>query len=513
VYQPGVETVVSGLSSPALKVVHVGLHKTRVSELLAAFGDERRWFVPNNSIQNLSEAILQRVLFHKEGELFVPPAPPQPNAVAELLKFRELVLALASPTSVSSYESCVEKYTGCKRLRYQRAMESLEKYPLKESDAHVDAFVKLEKIKPGGVPRVVSPRRPRYNLELMRTLKEQEHKMFRAVDQVFGEPTILKSYNAKERADIIAEKWSKYKDPVAIGYDAIRFDQHVSKEMLQYEHEFYIQNAVKHRRSFLRKILSWQLNNKVYAKALDGTAHYITMGGRMSGDMNTSLGNCLISCAMAFTYFDKRGLRASLCNDGDDCLMIMEWSTYKKMISGGEQLSDFMGRMGFLVEIEKPVRELERAVFCQTQVCQINGKPLAVRDPKRVLTRDSHCVRPRHSSVGRRRWFRGVGEAGLATYGAVPVLGAYYDAMVRNAGKVKAAPLRDDEGMFYLSCRMHEKRLKPDVEARIGFWVAFGACPASQLLMEDYFDKLEVGFDTDESGIVFFAPTLNLVST
>jgi hypothetical protein len=50
----------------------------------------------------------------------------------------------------------------------------------------------------------------------------------------------------------------------------------------------------------LAELLKWQLQNKGFARTIDGLIKYSVEGCRMSGDMNTALGNCTIMCALVY---------------------------------------------------------------------------------------------------------------------------------------------------------------------------------------------------------------------
>jgi len=104
-------------------------------------------------------------------------------------------------------------------------------------------FVKYEKTdrttKEDPVPRVISPRDPKYNIQLGRYLKPIEERIFKALGKMFGHPTVMKGMDTDRTASVLHEKWDHFNNPVAIGLDASRFDQHVSLEALKFEHSVY----------------------------------------------------------------------------------------------------------------------------------------------------------------------------------------------------------------------------------------------------------------------------------
>jgi hypothetical protein len=74
-----------------------------------------------------------------------------------------------------------------------------------------------------------------------------------------------------------------------VGLDASRFDQHVSHAALKWEHSVY--NSWFKDKEFARAI-SMQLINEGTGYTDEGKIKVEVEGCRMSGDMNTSAGNC-----------------------------------------------------------------------------------------------------------------------------------------------------------------------------------------------------------------------------
>jgi hypothetical protein len=150
-----------------------------------------------------------------------------------------------------------------------------------------------------------------------------EKRLFSGFETVFGYSVILKGMNAHATAEQLRSNWDSFTQPVAVGLDASRFDQHVSHAALCWEHSVY--NGV-FRSSELRRLLRWQLVNHGVARTEGQRIDYTTNGCRMSGDINTSLGNCLIMSSIVLAYCETRGITARLSNNGDDCVLILESS-------------------------------------------------------------------------------------------------------------------------------------------------------------------------------------------
>ncbi len=88
----------------------------------------------------------------------------------------------------------MDYYRGRRRTIYQNAADSLLTRSISQRDAKVKAFVKAEFInsdeKPDPDPRVISPRDPRYNVEVGKYLRPIEHRIYGMIAKIFGEPTV-----------------------------------------------------------------------------------------------------------------------------------------------------------------------------------------------------------------------------------------------------------------------------------------------------------------------------------
>lgn len=156
--------------------------------------------------------------------------------------------------------------------------------------------------------------------------------------------------------------------------DASRFDQHVSPAMLRWEHKQWIKMVPDPDKPKLKKLLDMQLKNKGSAKYGDKKIAYEVEGCRMSGDMNTSSGNVMIMVAMLWTYCQAFCEEFRIVNDGDDSVVILPRAHLKKL----NGIPVWFQRLGFRMEVEKPVDVFEQIEFCQTQ-------PVLTRDGYRMV--------------------------------------------------------------------------------------------------------------------------------
>jgi hypothetical protein len=414
-----------------------------------------------------------------------------PTVVHQRLdRFREAVVQEHGYSAPVTLEEFVEMYKGPKKLLYARAVESLGVTPVERGDATSKSFVKVEKGNPNKAPRVIQPRDPRYNASLGRYIKPIEHTLYQAIAKVFGDgPTVMKGYNLEQVARVIKGKWDSFEEPVAIGLDAKRFDMHVTAEMLEeFEHPVY-RDIFGWSDGCLARLLRWQVDNRGVGYADDGSLKYKVRGKRFSGDMNTALGNCLIMCAMIWSYSRDRGVPVKLVNNGDDCVVFME-RRYLDQFSRG--LSEWFFQLGFRMTQEDPVYSLEEVEFCQMHPVNCSGGWRMVRNPRTSLEKDSLCTRPIPDAKSLQGWFTAVGDGGVAVAAGVPILQEFYQMYLR-WGKGYHSRILENEvtGMTFLAKGLDKETREVSEEARYSFFLAFGILPDIQIAVENYFKTLE----------------------
>jgi hypothetical protein len=435
--------------------------------------------VHNSSLSNVTRGILERVYFAKQREGGLgPPLFPVAGAVPRLNRFRQEVLRFVpSSTPPDAHEDYPMRYRGRKRTIYENAVDSLKVLPLRRQDSFLRTFVKAEKInftsKPDPAPRVIQPRTPRYNVILGKHIKVVEKLLYKGVARVFNSITICKGLNASARGKVISDKWSRFKRPVGIGLDASRFDQHCSKPILEWEHGFY--KALFPQSRELQRVLDWQIHNNGTAHTPDGELKYRVTGCRMSGDMNTALGNCLIMCGLVWTYLREIGIRKyELMNDGDDCVLIMERRHLHRLNNLGNWFADF----GYNMTREPPVYQLEELEFCQCRPVFDGAKWTMVRDPRVSLAKDLITFKSLNTR-GDFDYLRcAISDCGLSLVGGMPIVQSYYLALQRGAKRKNwKRPANYTTGMQFMAHNMNRKISDPTPEARLSFYLAFGYTP------------------------------------
>lgn len=470
-------------------VPRLGATKSRTVTTLCGFGSGILWRVHNNSLVNLTRGLVERVYRVQSTKGLVPTPQPQPNAFARLDGFAQKLSRWLPVTAPVDYDTFVGYYKGRRHTLYRKAADSLLASPVQRSDAKVSTFVKAEKVnttkKVDPAPRLIQPRKPRFNVALGVFLRPIEKLVYRAVAKVWGGITVFKGMNAGEQGNALRTMWECFNNPVAVGLDASRFDQHVSADALRWEHSVYMRAFRGEHRTTLNKLLSWQIKNMGMAWTQEGVVHYTVNGCRMSGDINTSLGNCLIMCALVHEWCRVKNVRARLANNGDDCVVIMDGSSLAAFTDG---LTAWFLECGFQMEVEAPVTVFEEISFCQTQPVWTPDGWIMVRDPNVAISKDLVTLLGMPSTY--KSYVGAIGSCGLSAYGGIPVYQDFYRSL-SDAGK--KPKLLDDvgvgRGLLYLSAGMKKQYTAIHPQTRASFAFAFGITPDEQEQLEAWLQR------------------------
>lgn len=450
----------------------------------------KEFVVHNNSLNNLKRGLVERVFMVEREGVLVPTPKPESGIIADYLDPIHKELRKWLPrTARMCPEEFVSSYTGRKETMYRNALESLKVTPLESRDSRTSTFVKAEKV-PDKAPRVIQPRNTRFHIELGVYIKPMEHRIYKAIDLMNGEGVVAKCLNLAQRGQLIADKWFSFHNPVAIGLDASRFDQHVSVEALQYCHRVYLSCVAGHfERKHLASILAQTLDNSGMGYAKDGCIPYKVLGGRMSGDMDTALGNVVLMCSMVMSLRKKLGLtkeQLKFINDGDDVVLFCEQKFQSRILAA---IPSHFSRMGFTMKVEEPVRLLERVEFCQTRPVLIGDSYRMVRIPQTAMAKDLTCILDISLAENFSRWTRAVGECGASISGGVPVLQEFYHSMGRSPKLFRGSRNTILEAMqhdykYHLYRGICTKYEAVSPETRASFFLAFGIEPDAQLVLE-----------------------------
>lgn len=413
---------------------------------------------------------------------------PQPEALA-IARLKKIARKLAdtfghrTPLEFADWTS---KFTGRKMKRYESAQQSLQTMPLARKDSYIQAFVKLERLTdPTKDPRMIQARGARYNVELGNYLKAIEHDLYniKGVGRMKGllppGRCIVKGLNQTQRASLIQSKWARLKAPVQLALDCSRFDGHCSKELLEVEHLVY--NRV-FKSPYLQKLLSWQVYNKCFTKDLA----YNCVGRRMSGDMNTALGNCVLMIIMMADAMERIGATPSqwdIADDGDDCCLLVEEEIAETVMFSIPRLFKTYGHE---LKIESVARSLPDVELC-------GCKPIRVNGVRKMILRPGRCMGKAltHTKCWpmpfRARYVATVGQCQLALNAGVPIL-QEFALLLRRAHLMLLSELPGSY-LYRLAGEPDPWEAIPltvSDESRVDFAVAFGISIEEQYDAETY---------------------------
>lgn len=460
--------------------------------------------VHNNDLENVLRGLRERVFaVEKDGGLVSPPRPAPKHFERVLGSCRDQLVSRLGHCHPCTDEEFLSHYKGAKRTRYEQAVHDNIAKGCPRWASYLNTFVKAESInfdaKPDPAPRVIQPRHPRYNAALGRYIQPLEGRVYRALGKMCGGPTVMKGYNADQVGKIVASAWDEFPDAVAVSLDASRFDQHVSVSALQLEHSVYLNTYAKTLTPTdfkeLKQLLSWQVSNRGFVHLPEAEITYEVQGNRMSGDMNTALGNCLLMCLMVKAYCDEKSIKFRLLDNGDDATVIFSRKDEGKFLDG---IKGWFLKMGFTMKVEDPVYHLEGIEFCQTHPVLVGLNYRMVRNPLVALSKDCLWKAPAFigdaiDPVAAANWLHAVGECGGSLTSGVPVMESFYAHLRQYHSRGKAQGFGQGESGFERMARgMCRSPQAIGPEHRVSFWLAFGILPDTQEYLESQFNNAEL---------------------
>ncbi len=430
---------------------------------------------------NLEAGFKERVLYIDAAGTPPPACQSDTAPMVECLATVARYVGICTPISPSEYAGSKK---GSKRTIYMRAVENLVHKPktLREA-ASLAYFVKREATQhtKRQVPRVISPRSPEFNVLLGRFLHVAEPRIYEALQRLVGsdQHVIAKGLTQQEKAAVIVSKLQKF--GCCVGLDASRFDQSIGRELLELEHGLYKQLFPGSRS--LQALLRCQLTVEGCGRCPDGLLRYRGPAMRCSGDVNTSLGNCIISVVMAWCYLRQHGIAGDILCDGDDLLLFLSPGSLS-LLHG---LPAWYLGYGLRMKVEAPAFEPEQVEFCQSKPVFDGAEWVLCRNPSKAFNTDGfvpHYLGEREALVH----MRAVGLCGLSLAAGMPMFDAFYDSLVA-AGKTGRWDMHALGGICYqqrLQVKAgHTMRSRPvHPDCRMSFWRAFGVHPDEQIAME-----------------------------
>lgn len=388
----------------------------------------------------------------------------------------------------------VESYTGRKRTMYANAYWDLTMTPLNRSDRFLKSFIKGEKVSDvSRDPRMIQARNPRYNICLGNYLKPIEHKLYnikgtRQLTKLLPRSRLIaKGLNHTQRAALLKTKLKE--GWTCISLDASRFDAHVSRELLQVEHAVY--QGCYPGDSTLQRLCSWQLVNHGWTS---NGIRYKCPGGRMSGDMNTALGNCLLIVIMLATIMRRLSCKPRdwdmLC-DGDDTLLFLP----PHRVALLNQVLDLFNKFGMEMKLDNITKDYHQILFCQCKPIITSTGYRMVQNPDKITSisvcSSKHFLHPQTIDG----FLTVLGKCYLSIYHGVPILQAMAECYIRN-GRGKLPRTIEMSGILYRAKRevesatFHDGTSPITEEARLSFEEAWGYSPTEQRTIENFYATL-----------------------
>lgn len=428
-------------------------------------------------------------------DVFVP-CPLPTRSFSDLDYFKSaLKRHLPALPPVWTNDEFVESYAGQKRARYSAAVATLTRTGVRRSYGYLKTFIKGEfydgtnKLNP--CPRLIQPRSAEYNVLIGRYLRPMEKLLYKSIDRIFKHHVVLKCDAPWDRARVIKSYWEEFQDPCFVGLDASRFDQHTSAAALEWEHSVY---TSIHRDQTFAAYLSWQVQNIGYATVDGGCIQYNSVGGRMSGDMNTALGNVLIMCAVTHRYLTSMGVKFRFINDGDDCGVFVE----RRDLHHLDGLPAHHLEFGYEMTVESPAYQMEHIEFCQSRPINCGcGNWMMVRNVHKALKQDALLIeRIDWADVG--DVLGATGICGLSLYEGIPVLAEFYRMLTRcSISEVKTKRVLDmykTGPQTWRSQAGRNRLFNVDLDvARASIYWAFGILPDAQEALEVEFRAQSLG--------------------
>lgn len=409
-------------------------------------------------------------------------------------------------------EQFIARYRGRKKKVYTAAAKSLDENPLCMKDRNCKVFLKKEKdirsLKPDAIPRAITFPDPRFGLMLGEYIKPIEHKVFAAIDEVFGGKTVMKGLNYLQVGQEIEGKWNKYANPASIDGDVSRLDSSISDEGQRFSHEVAALFFDRPDRDRFMEMAEMQISPKVKGRAENGTIRYIGTG-LASGQQNTALMGVTIVCSILWMCIQENRLSLEVINCGDDFSIIGEMVDVRRFKGVAKQ---FFRRYNMILKMEPINHHLEGINFCQTNPVSVGGTYRMVRVPYTSIVKDSTSIDNLINLTMVTKWLHAVSCTGVATHGGVPIFQEVYRCYGRSAHLLRSrlrtrsarkksyrVDLRDSSMVYWgrgLQCKYGEI----SEATRWSFYLAFGIDPTQQVLIEEYYSKLII---TDEDSLEF----------
>lgn len=390
-------------------------------------GDDRSIYVDRACCHNEYISFRNRVAFE------VPK--PSEHGLRQLRllfieKARQLKLGVTSPINepvrmgpiLPWSERAVVNYYGettPKGKLYKEAYRELSFRPLNDKDARISMFVKAEKLPIDALedpltkdPRAIQFRAPVYSAQLAKYTLALEKTFYLTT------PGATKGMDGAAKGKTLSGMIERYARPAFLELDCSRFDAHVSSQLLKCEHSFY--NHV-FSSATLARMLRMQLVNRGVTRT---GMRYTVKGGRMSGDMNTALGNNVLQWGMIRTWLNECGVtKYDFVFDGDDSVIVLEESQVELV---NERIYNELFGMKAKLKIVKNLSDVE---YCKGHFFGEVGDLKFGRDPQLAILKDIYTTKLLVNQKQLVNYMYTLGLCMAHQYSRIPVMWALANAI------------------------------------------------------------------------------------
>lgn len=459
-------------------------------------GLTKNYIVYSPCVANIEKALLTRVYID------IPQWRPDP-VIEKICQVASSKLSrqIEPEYNFERLQQDLAKFPAKKRERYTEALKA----PYDRKSARVTGFPKTEfvPLKPEDKPRMIQFRGPGYLAHLLPAMKPLEHAFYhgRYLFNRYQKITCAKGLDHVGRMRLIEKMVSDLENPVYVGLDGSAFDAHVGVGALKLEWRFYDQvwrKAGYSRETIykMKKMGRQQLRNKCFAMTDDGHVRYVVEGNRMSGDLNTGLGNSVLQSIYITYVMQRLGIPERhwrMLVDGDDSILLIS-GRYRAL---ADQVAEMFKEVSQEVKVEGPydisLETLEVVDFCQSRPVRLaDGSWRLVRNPFKVYNgycRQTIWLRSREELC---RYYATISPPEMIFARGVPVLQALFAALHLISGDSKPVESVSNK-WFYRNCMRLDTRLpvqEINAASRMSFSKAFGISELDQLIMEQELGRL-----------------------
>lgn len=269
------------------------------------------------------------------------------------------------------FEDWISKFPAAKKKMYQHAKDLNIKYGVPNVAGRTEAFLKMESTTKFNDPRNISPRHPRFTVEI--------GPYWAMIEQLFGKARFLVKGKTPDVRDKYMSRLLNYDHFCEIDYS--RFDRSLSFEILDAVEgvlaEYYFPESEF---PYFHELWRTQLHTKGTTR--DGYK-YKLRGHRNSGDVQTSIGNGGINRFAKWLVFNKLPVSDwDGFSEGDDDLTAF----YQKWLPIVTHNFEYIKNLGLEIKLNlSPI--IDGLIFCGRILHEENGMVHSTADVERQLAK------------------------------------------------------------------------------------------------------------------------------